>query len=96
MTDTSEDYRVKNAREGKVIKTVAEVVEQMAKADAHKAQLETRELALSIAQWSELDTAIPDIILIVSDVRNVFFDMAYQEDLDKPGINSMMRLAARA
>ena len=100
MTKDDEDYRVKNAREGRAFyfpgKTVAEVVEQTAKAGAHKAQLETRELALSNAQWSELDTAIPDIIEMVSDVRNVFFDMAYQEDLDKPGINSMMRLAARA
>ena len=88
------------AAEGKAIyvpgKTVAEMAEQTAKASAQKAQLEARELALSNAQWSELDVAIPDIIEMVSDVRNVFWDMAYQECLDKPSINSMMRLAARA
>lgn len=53
-------------------------------------------MKISAALWLELDTAIPDIIEMVSDVRYIFFDLAYQEDLDKPGINSMMRLAARA
>ena len=100
MTGEDEDYCVRNSREGKAVyvpgKTVAEMAEQMAKANADKAQLETRELALSKVQWSQLDTAIPDIIEMVSDVRNVFFDMAYQEDLDRPNINSIMRLAARA
>lgn len=94
------EWKTKMAAEGKAIyvpgKTVAEMAEQTAKASAQKAQLEARELALSNAQWSELDVAIPDIIEMVSDVRNVFWDMAYQECLDKPSINSMMRLAARA
>ena len=33
---------------------------------------------------------------MVSDVRKFSWDMAYQDNLDKPAINSMMRLAARA
>lgn len=93
-------WKTKMAAEGKAIyvpgKTVAEMAEQTAKASAQKVKLETRELALSNAQWSQLDTAIPDIIEMVNDVRNVFYDMAYQEDLDMPGVNSTMRLAARA
>ena len=43
-----------------------------------------------------MDTALNDIIEMVSDVRKFSWDMAYQDDLDKPAINSMMRLAARA
>ena len=70
--------------------------QQAAKETAPDAQLTPRELVLSAAQWSELDTAIPDLIEMVNDVSNIFFDMAYQDDLNKPGINSMMRLAARA
>ena len=43
-----------------------------------------------------IDTGIPDIIELLQDVRNVFFDRAYASDLDQPGVNSIMRLAARA
>ena len=94
------EWKTKMAAEGKAIyipgKTVAEVVRQTAKTNADANHTVSRELALSNAQWSELDTAIPDVIEMVSDVRNVFYEIAYQEDLDKTSINSMMRLAARA
>ena len=94
------EWKTKMAAEGKAVyipgKTVAEVVRETAKASAEVNQTVSRKVKISAALWSELDTAIPDIIEMVSDVRNIFFDLAYQEDLDKPGINSMMRPAARA
>lgn len=33
---------------------------------------------------------------VLFDVRNVFNELAYADDLDQPWVNSMMRLAARA
>lgn len=61
-----------------------------------RSQKSLRTIALTNAEWSAIDTAIPDVIELLDDVRNVFFDLAYQEDLDQPGVNAMMRLAARA
>ena len=62
----------------------------------HQAQKSARTIELTNAEWSTIDTGIPDVIELLDDVRNVFFDLAYQEDLDQPGVNAMMRLAARA
>ena len=70
--------------------------QQAAKETAPDAQLAPRELVLSAAQWSELDTAIPDLIEMVNDIGNVFMDLSYQQDLDQPQINSILRLAGRA
>lgn len=57
---------------------------------------QVRTLVLSDDEWSALDTAIPDTIEILNDVANVLFTLSYEADLDQPGVNSMLRLAARA
>ena len=61
-----------------------------------RSQKSSRTIELTNAEWSTIDTAVPDVIELLDDVRNVFFDLAYQEDPDRPGVNAMMRLAARA
>lgn len=95
-----EDYRVKAARAGHAIyvpgKTPDEIAAKAAKASAHEAQKVSRVVELTNAQWSELDTAIPDVIELCGDVGNVFLELAYREDLDQPPVNSIMRLASRA
>lgn len=95
-----EDDRVKNAREGKAIHVPGKTVEDMqaepaAEAEA-RAVTSSRTIALSESDWSELDTAIPDIIETLHDVYFVMLTLSYENDLDQPGVNSMLRLAARA
>jgi hypothetical protein len=61
-----------------------------------RTRLSSRSVALTDDEWSVIDTAIPDVLEMVGDVRNVFHDLSYQSDLDQPWVNSMMRLASRA
>ena len=98
--ESEHDFRLRMAREGKAIyvpgKTVEEWhAEQAAIRDALKAKT-TRGIVLTEGDWSALDTAIPDTLEMVADVRNVFFSLAYRVDLDVPEVNSTMRLVARA
>lgn len=71
--------------------------DQMEVAEAERrTRLSPRSVALTDDEWGIIDTAIPDVLEMVGDVRNVFHDLAYQSDLDQPWVNSMMRLASRA
>lgn len=77
--------------------TVGKSFAEMEAAEAERrAGLAPRSVALTDEEWSAIDTAIPDVLEMVADVRNVFHDLAYQSDLDQPWVNSMMRLASRA
>ena len=100
MTYEEEDYRVKNAREGRAFylpgRTVEEIAADTAKEAERRAQVSSRTVALKVAEWEALDTAIPDVIEILFDVGRVFSMLAWTDDLDNPGINSIMRIAARA
>lgn len=96
MTD-QEDYRVKNAREGKARYVPGKMADDLIAAETERQKrLSHRKIGLTAEEWSGIDTAIPDIIEIMSDVRNVLFDLSYMQDLDVPGVNSIMRLAGRA
>lgn len=61
-----------------------------------RTRISRRTVGLTAEEWSGVDTAIPDIIELLHDVRNVLLDLSYMANLDKPGINSIMRLAGRA
>ena len=99
MTGEPEDYRVKNAREGKAFFSPGRSVEERnaitAKERAEASEVQIRTIALTAQQWSLIDTAIPDLIKLLDDVYHVFFHLAYEDDLDWPWVNSSMRLAAR-
>ena len=94
---TDHEWRLKMAAEGKAYylpgKTVSESI-------AAEAERQTRAVPCTInlteEEWRGLDTAIPDVLDVMSDVMNVFSDLSYADDLDKPGINSILRLAGRA
>lgn len=95
-----EDYREKNAREGKAFylpgKTVEEIEAGRVKAEERRAKHSARIVTLSEGEWDGVDTALPDVIELLNDVGNVFSMLAWTEDLDWPEFNSMMRMAARA
>lgn len=89
-----EDCRVKNAREGKAIYVPGKSLEEMEAEEAERqTRLSCRLVDLTDAEWSMIDTAIPDVLELLNDVRNVFDDIAYMDGLDRPGVNSMLRLA---
>lgn len=94
---TDHEWRLKMAAEGKAYyrpgKTVAESI---AAETERRTLLSRRTVGLTAEEWNCLDTAIPDIIELLHDVRNVFLDLSYTDDLDKPGVNSILRLAGRA
>jgi len=85
------------AAEGKAIYVPGKSVEEMLTAESERRTIISRRtVGLTAEEWNCLDTTIPDVIELLHDVKNVFFDLSYLEDLDKPGINSIMRLAGRA
>ena len=89
--ETDHEFRLRMAREGKAIyvpgKTVEEwQAEQAAREGALKSSA-ARNIVLTEGDWSALDTAIPDLIEVVADVRMVFLDLAYRHDLDVPEVN---------
>ncbi|MCX7299914.1 MAG: hypothetical protein NTX73_05975 [Rhodobacterales bacterium] len=100
MSDDHEDYRLKNARQGKAAylpgKSEEEIKVIAAKEEAQRSARLPRTLLLTNQQWSDLDTAIPDLIELLNDVGNMCFDLSYEQDLDQPWVNSVLRLAARA
>ena len=55
-----------------------------------------RAVSLSNADWHELDTALPDLIEMIADVRDLFSMVAWADGLDKVELRSVMRLACRA
>jgi len=84
-------------RPGARPKTDRKTVDQLEAAEAERrAGLSPRSIALTDEEWGVIDTAIPDVVEMMGDVRNVFYNLAYVEDLDWPWVNSMMRLVARA
>lgn len=87
----NEDYREKNAREGKAIYVPGKTPEQIA-----EAELSSRKVALTNKEWSVIDTAIPDIIEMLYDFENLCTHLAYEDDLDALWVNSTVRLCARA
>lgn len=94
MMVKKEDCRVKNAREGKAIYVPGKSLEEMEAEEAERqTRLSCRLVDLTDAEWSMIDTAIPDVLELLNDVRNVFDDIAYMDGLDRPGVNSMLRLA---
>lgn len=85
------------AAEGKGLYVSGRDTDALIAADTdRRTLLQPRMVELTTEEWRSLDTAIPDIIELMNDVRNVFWDLSYTEDLDQPGVNSIMRLAARA
>jgi hypothetical protein len=100
MTMETEDYRAKNAREGRAVyvpgRTVEETAADAAREAEHKARVLARSVSLPNAIWEALDTAIPDTIEFVADAKNVLIMVSSLDDLDQPGINSLMRIAAKA
>lgn len=94
------EWKLKMAAEGKAIYVPGKTAEQI-KADfaAQAKQLarkSARTITLAVGDWRGLDTAIPDIIETLADVRNLFSGLACMDDLDRGVVHSMMRLAARA
>ncbi len=85
------------AAEGKAIYVPGKSVEEMLAAETERRTLISRRtVGLTAEEWNCLDTTIPDIIEILHDVRNVFLDLSYTDDLDKAGVKSILRLAGRA
>ena len=81
-------------------KTAEEMKAQMAAAEAERARLraekQPRTVTLTVGDWSDIDTAIPDVIELLTDLGNVLNDLAYDRDLDRPCVDGVLRLAARA
>ncbi len=91
------EWRLKMAAEGKACDVPGKTLEEMQAAKvAPQTHVSSRVVGLTDEEWSGVDTAIPDVIELLSDVRNVFLDLSYMEDLDQPGVNSILRLAGRA
>ena len=90
-------WRMKMAAEGKALYVSGRDTDALIAAETdRRTLLQPRMVELTTEEWSGIDTAIPDIIELLNDVRNGFWDLSYTEDLDQPGVNSIMRLAARA
>ncbi|MFC3059416.1 hypothetical protein [Paenirhodobacter populi] len=94
------EWKWKMAAEGKAIyipgKTAEQIKVEMAATAEGLAQKSARTITMTAGAWSTIDTAIPDVIEMLSDVRNVLHELAYADDLDQPWVNSVMRLSARA
>lgn len=90
------EWKSKMAADGKAYYVPGKTADEMKAATENRLNLSRRLVEMTDEEWSGLDTAIPDIIEIMDDVRNIFFDFSYAADLDRPAINSIMRLAARA
>ncbi len=60
------------------------------------AQPQSRTVTLSNGDWRALDTALCYTVEMIHDARNVFDMIAWTDDLDRPGVASMMRLAGKA
>lgn len=88
------EWRLKMAAEGKAVYVPGKSQDDPKTVGRPAASARTVQLTQD--EWHVLDTAIPDIIEVLADVRNVFHDLAYQGDLDQAWVNSVMRLAARA
>ena len=56
----------------------------------------SRKVTLQREDWRQIDTAIPDLIELIGDVKNVLQDLSYAEDMDREGMRSILRLAGRA
>ena len=100
MTSDQEDYRVKDAREGRAIyvpgKTTAEIAAHRAAEAAQDAAVSSRQVKLTRKQWSELDLTIPDVIETFHDVSIFMFHISYLDDLGQPWVNAALRLAGQA
>lgn len=105
MTDTDDklsdhEWKLKMAAEGKAFylpgRSVEEVKAELAAGGKAKKDLSNRVITLSGQDWSAIDTAIPDTIEVLHDIRSLLHSMAYEEDLDQPWVNAALRLAARA
>ncbi len=94
------EWRLKMAAEGKAIyipgKTPKQIAAERMREQDRLARKSSRTIALTVEEWRTIDTAIPDVIELLDDVRSVLSGLAYMDDLDRPAVNSMMRLAARA
>ncbi len=94
------EWKLKMAAQGKAVyvpgKTVDEAKAAAAQRAAGLAQLVTVTLDVTESDLSALDTAIPDTIELLSYVGNILWMLAYSDDLDRPEVNSVMRLAAKA
>ncbi len=100
MTVETEDHRAKNAREGRAVyvpgRTAEEIAADAAREAGRKARVFARTVSLPNTIWEALDTAIPDTIEFVADARNLFLMVSSLDDLDQPGVNALMRIAAKA
>ena len=94
------EWKLKMAAEGKAVylpgKSVEEMKAELLAETAAKEGQSSRVITLPQEDWSAIDTAIPDTIEILHDVRCLLHSMAYEEDLDQPWVNAALRLAARA
>ena len=94
------EWKLKMAAEGKALyipgKTAEETKAEMAAKAAALAQKSCRNITMTAGEWIAIDTAISDVMEVLFDVRNVFNELAYADDLDQPWVNSMTRLSARA
>jgi hypothetical protein len=91
------EWRLKMSQEGKAIYVPGKTVEEMKAAKTEACtKVKLRKVGLTDEEWSALDTAIPDIIEVMHDVREMLIDLSFMGDLNKPGINSILRLASRA
>jgi hypothetical protein len=98
--ETDHEFKTRMAAEGRAIYVPGKTAEEAKAAKAAKAaalvQPLPRRLILTKEEWSGLDTAIPDVIEAIADVRALFHDLAYSDALDQPWVNAAMRLAGRA
>lgn len=94
------DWKMPMAAEGKAVyvpgKTAAEMAADAAREAEDRARLMSRDITLTNQQWNAVDTAIPDVIGAMYDVKNVFSLFAWADDLDAHSVNSVLRLCARA
>lgn len=101
MSLTDHEWRLKMAAEGKAFYLPGKSVDEV-KANAVEMGLgrdlrfRSRTVTLTSEDWSNIDTAIPDLIEMVHDIKTIFQDLSYAEKLDKEGIWSILRLAGRA
>jgi hypothetical protein len=94
---TDHQWRLKMAAEGKAIYVPGKSLDEQIEAEAkRRASLTSRTVGLTNDEWNALETAIPDVLEVIYDVKNVFSELGYMDDLDRPAISSILRLAARA
>ena len=95
-------WRLKMADEGKALyipgKTIEQVKAERKAAEEQAASLSARTIAMTGYDWDVLSTAIPDVVEVLHDLRNLL-EMSALADfigISKSQTASMMRLAARA